>query len=284
MSELSYIEAVPGDLGRVVELMRICFPQASKFTPEFLHWCYYENPVGPAIGYNIEDQGRLIGHLVGAPQNVRLKGVDTTVVLLMNVGTHPDYRGRGLFLELVERVVQLAARRGYTAVTGVANQQTYRAYEAKLQFQNVAGLDAHVELLPQKVDMARAVQDAQWSRRWDDETLAWRLRNPDNPLRVTAATRDALVVEGASTMRMIAARGMIPRVGLAASAPRAFTAGPAVVLGLTPNGAAQRRLAVTIPDRLRPSPLVMIYRNVKTPGDRLEPDQVLFSFLDFDAF
>lgn len=284
MSEPAYIEAVPEDLGRVVELMRICFPHAAKFTPEFLRWCYYENPVGPAIGYNIEDDGRLIGHLVGAPQNVRLHGVETSVVLLMNVGTHPDYRGRGLFLELVERVVQLAARHGHTAVTGVANQQTYRAYEAKLGFQNVAGLDAHVELLPQKLDAARALAAAQWSRRWDDATLAWRLRNPDNPLKVTAATGDCLIVEGASTMPMIAARGVIPREGLANSAARSGTMGPAVVLGLTPKGTARRRLAVTVPDRFRPSPLVMIYRNVKTPGDRLDPSQVLFSFLDFDAF
>jgi hypothetical protein len=28
----------------------------------------------------------------------------------------------------------------------------------------------------------------------------------------------------------------------------------------------------------------MIYQNLKVPGDRLDPDRVLFSFLDFDAF
>jgi GNAT superfamily N-acetyltransferase len=284
MSGLRYVEARADDLDRVAALLRTCFPRATKFTPDYLGWCYYGNPAGPAIGYNIEDGGRLVGHLVGAPQKVRLKGADATVVLLMNVGTHPDYRGRGLFLELVERVVQLAARQGHAAVTGVANQQTYRAYEARLSFQNVARLDAHIELAAERIDMAGALARAQWSRRWDDATLAWRLKNPQNPLTVAAARPDSLIVEGASTAPGVRARGQVPREGLSASASGSGGFGPAVVLGLTPKGAAQRRFAVTLPERLRPSPLVMIYRNVKTPGDRLDPDRVLFSFLDFDAF
>jgi hypothetical protein len=85
-------------------------------------------------------------------------------------------------------------------------------------------------------------------------------------------------------MPLIHARGQIPRAGLSASAPRTAAMGPAVVLGLTPRGFARRRLAVTVPERLRPSPLVMIYQNLKVPGDRLDPGRVLFSFLDFDAF
>jgi hypothetical protein len=63
-----------------------------------------------------------------------------------------------------------------------------------------------------------------------------------------------------------------------------WVAGPAVVLGLTPRGTARRTLAMTVPQRLRPSPLVLIYKNHGKPDDRLDPERVLFSFLDFDAF
>jgi GNAT superfamily N-acetyltransferase len=284
VSELSWIEAAPQHLDRTVELLRTCFPAAHKFDRAFLQWCYYDNPAGPAVGWNVEDQGRLVGHLVGQPQTVRLRGEAVPVVLLVNVATHPDYRGRGLFLEIVRRTLALAAKRGFVAVTGVANQQTYRAYEKHLGFQNVAGLDAHVEVWPEAVDMPRAVETAEWSRVWDDRTLAWRLGNPDNPLRIAAATPGALIVEGASSMPPIRARGQIPRAGLSAGSARAQVFGPAVVLGLTPAGCSRRRLAMTVPNRLRPSPLVMIYQNLKVPGDRLDPNRVLFSFLDFDAF
>jgi GNAT superfamily N-acetyltransferase len=283
MSELVFRPAEPADFDRTVELMALGFPGVTKFSPAFLQWQYYDNPAGPPVGCNIDDGGRLIGHLMGIPLKVSLHGEATTVTLIMNVATHPDYRGRGLFLELVNRVVAMSAERGHAGVVGVANQQTERAYRTKLGFQNVAPLDAHVELLPQRIDVDRALAAAQFSRTWDDATLAWRLKNPANPLRIAGGSGDTLVVEGASTMPLIRSRGVIPRRGLTAAAS-GLPVAPAVVLGLTPKGTARRTLAVTVPERLRPSPLVLIYKNHARPEDRLDPDRILFSFLDFDAF
>jgi ribosomal protein S18 acetylase RimI-like enzyme len=283
VSELVFRPADPADFDRTVELMALGFPGVGKFSPAFLQWQYYDNPAGPPLGCNIEDGGRLIGHLMGIPLKVTLQGRPTVVTLIMNVATHPDYRGRGLFLELVRRVTAMSAERGHAAVVGVANSQTIRAYETKLGFQNVAGLEAHVELLPQKIDFDRALETAVFARTWDDATLAWRLKNPANPLRIAGSLFGGLVVEGASTMPLVRARGVIPRTGLSTPA-RGIVMGPAVVLGLTPKGAATRNLAVTVPERLRPSPLRLIYINHAKPDDRLDPDRVLFSFLDFDAF
>ena len=283
MSELVFRPAAHDDLDRTVELMGLAFPAAHKFSRGFLQWQYYGNPAGPPVGCNIDDGRRLIGHLMGIPLNVRLRGAPTVVTLIMNVATHPDYRGRGLFLELVRRVAEMSAERGHAGVVGVANQQTERAYRTRLGFQNVAGLSAHLELLPHKVDMTRALAAADFARRWTDETLAWRLQNPANPLRIAGGTADSLIVEGASTTPLIRARGVIPREGLGARG-MGPASGPAVVLGLTPKGTARRALAVTIPERLRPSPLRMIWLNHKIPGDQLDPDRILFSFLDFDAF
>jgi GNAT superfamily N-acetyltransferase len=283
VSELTFRPAVHEDLGRTVELMGLGFPAAHKFSRTFLQWQYYDNPAGAPLGCNIDDGERLIGHLMGIPLNVRLRGEPTVVTLIMNVATHPDYRGRGLFLELVRRVAEMSAERGHAGVVGVANQQTERAYHTRLGFQNVAGLGAHVELLPQRIDMARALAAADFAHRWTDATLAWRLKNPANPLRIAGGTADSLIVEGASTLPLIRARGVIPREGLSVAA-RGAVAGPAVVLGLTPKGTARRGLAISVPERLRPSPLRMIWLNHKVPGDQLDPDRILFSFLDFDAF
>jgi GNAT superfamily N-acetyltransferase len=283
MSDLTFRPALHEDLDRTVELMGLGFPAAHKFSRAFLQWQYYDNPAGPPLGCNIDDGGRLVGHLMGIPLNVRLHGAPAVVTLIMNVATHPDHRGRGLFLELVRRVGQMSAERDHVGVVGVANQQTERAYRTRLGFQNVAGLDAHVELLPQRIDMAAALAGADFAHRWTDETLAWRLKNPANPLRIAGGGTHSLVVEGASTTPLIRARGVIPSNGLSVTAHRRVV-GPAVVLGLTPKGTARRTLAMTIPQRLRPSPLRMIWLNHRTPGDQLDPDRILFSFLDFDAF
>ena len=283
MSELVFRPSAREDLDRTVELMGLGFPGAHKFSRAFLQWQYYDNPAGEPLGCNIDDGDRLIGHLMGIPQNVRLRGESVVVTLIMNVAIHPDYRGRGLFLELVRRVAQMSAERGHAGVVGVANQQTEQAYRTKLGFQNVAGLNAHVELLPHRIDMTRAQHAAEFAHIWTDVTLAWRLKNPANPLRIAGGTADSLIVEGASTLPVIRARGVIPRTGLS-SLKHGWVAGPDVVLGLTPKGAERRRLAITVPERLRPSPLRMIWLNHHIPGDQLDPEKILFSFLDFDAF
>jgi len=283
MSGLVFRPARPDDLDRTVALMALGFPKAHKFSRSFLEWQYYDNPEGEPLGCNLDDGDRLVGHLMGIPQAVRLRGEPALVTLIMNVATHPDYRGRGLFLELVRRVAQMSAERGHAGVVGVANQQTERAYRTKLGFQNVAGLGAHVEIAPQPVDMTAALAAADFAHAWTDQSLAWRLKNPANPLHIAGETADSLVVEGASSLPLVRARGAIPRAGLSARGRgRAF--GPAVVLGLVPAGAARRGLALTVPERLRPSPLRMIWLNHKVPGDRLDPEKILFSFLDFDAF
>src|SRR5678816_3160944 len=124
MSELIFRPAEPADFDRTVELMGLGFPAAHKFSPAFLQWQYYDNPAGPPLGCNIDDGDRLIGHLMGIPLKVTLHGQPAIVTLIMNVATHPDYRGRGLFLELVRRVVAMSAVRGHAAVVGVANAQT----------------------------------------------------------------------------------------------------------------------------------------------------------------
>ncbi|WP_309606523.1 GNAT family N-acetyltransferase [Phenylobacterium sp.] len=283
MSELVFRAAEPADLDRTVELMGLGFPVAHKFSRGFLQWQYYDNPAGPPLGCNIDDGARLVGHLMGIPLNVRRRGQPVTVTLIMNVATHPDFRGRGLFLELVRRVAEMSAARGHAGVVGVANAQTIRAYETRLSFQNVAGLEAHVEFLPQRTDMARALATADFAHRWTDDTLGWRLKNPANPLKIVAETADSLIVEGASSLPFVRARGAIPREGLTARG-HGLAVGPGVVLGLTPAGTSRRRLALPIPERLRPSPLRMIWLNHDRPGDRLDPDRILFSFLDFDAF
>jgi predicted N-acetyltransferase YhbS len=283
VSELVFRPAKREDLDRIVHLMGLGFPAAHKFSRAFLDWQYYGNPTGEPLGCNIDDGERLIGHLMGIPQAVRLHGRPATVTLIMNVATHPDYRGRGLFLELVRRVAAMSAERGHAGVVGVANQQTIRAYETKLGFQNVAGLDAHVELLPQRIDMPRALAEADFVQRWTDESLAWRMKNPANPLRIAGATADSLIVEGASTLPLVRARAVIPRRGLNLSG-RGMAVGPGVVLGLTPKGTSRRRLAMTVPPSMRPSPLRMIWLKHDAPGDRLDPERILFSFLDFDAF
>lgn len=284
MAAAAYLPITPESLPEAAALLGRVFPKESKFTPAYLDWLYFRNPTGPGFGFNIVVDERVVGHVAAIPQAVELRGASTQVALMVNGATDESVRGQGLYLRLIQHMIDEAGRRGFAAVTGVANQNTIRAYETKLGFQNVAGLAAFVSAGPEQLDVARALERAEWRRVWDEASLAWRLANPQGPLRIVAATAEALVVEGASTAPLVRARGVIPREGLDAPTLPRGRLWPAVTLGLTPVGISRRGLSLAVPDRLRPSPLRLIYLNTADPADRLDSDRILFSFLDFDAF
>lgn len=288
MASYHFEPAAVDDAGiqQTLGLMRASFPKAGIYSPAYLAWLYRENPAGEAVGVNAFDRGKMVGHLIGIPERVRLYGKGSTVLLLLNVATHPDHRGKGLFLDLARKTAERAKELGHSAIIGVANQNTIRGYETKLGWQNVAGLEARVSLTPERLDTMWALERAQLFRDWDQEALAWRMRNPANPLRMIAATSDQIVIEGGTPYPGMKARGTIPRreIQTDESLPSFARPAPAVSLGLWPRGTARHGLAIPIPERAKPSPLRLIYTNLKNAEDRLDPNEVLFSFLDFDAF
>ena len=284
MAGLQVRAGEPADLTATAQLLALSFLAARKFSSEYLRWQYYDNPLGAPLSCNISAGAQLVGHLTGIPIEVTLRGETRLVTLIMNIAVHPAYRGRDLLRTLTAEVIALSAACSHAGVVGVANQNSVAAFERKLGFQNVAGLDAFIEWLPHRIAMQSALGDAEFAHRWSDATLAWRMNNPANRLHIVGATADSLVVEGKSSLPMLRARALISRCGLTLPATASLLPRPAVVIGLAPRGTLQRRLAITIPARLRPSPLRLIYFDHDERRAQLHPARVLFNFLDFDAF
>ena len=284
MTAFSIRAAEPADLAATVQLMALGFPGATKFSVDFLRWQYYENPLGAPLICNVWSGAQLVGHLTGIPIAVRLRGAARLVTVIMNIAVRPEHRGQNLIKTLTEQVISLSAHAGHAGVIGVANQNSVAAFEHKLGFQNIAGLDAWLEWLPHRLDAERALHDAEFAHQWSDATLAWRMNNPSNRLAVVSATHDSLVVEGASSTPLLRARAVIARDGVSLS-PTAWKAPhAAVVIGLAPQGALHTRGAVSIPLRFRPSPLRLIYFAHEERHRPLRAERMLFNFLDFDAF
>jgi hypothetical protein len=277
--------AFDGGLSEVVTLMREVFPHAGKFTPDYVEWLYLKNPRGPLTGFHIYDDGKLRGQVAGILQDVMIKGEEATALLLLDVAIHPSLRGRGIFLEGVKRIVALARGRGIAAVIGVANQNTWRGYK-KLGFQIVGALDARLVCVQPRAgeNVQSWTGSAELFRRWTDDTLRWRMANPKNPLSVAASTDRLVTIAGRSPYPYIRALATIPRGELRVRPTITVGFGPSLVIGLSPPGTVSFGPNIKIPDRLKPSPLQLIYFNVLKPEDRLRRESVLFSFLDFDPF
>ncbi|RFP11909.1 MULTISPECIES: GNAT family N-acetyltransferase [unclassified Duganella] len=269
-------------------LFAACFPGSAKFTPAYLRWLYVDNPDGPVAGYDAWDGERLAAHYVCVPGQALLGGQPARVLLSLNTATHPDYQGKGLFTRLAALTYDSAREQGYDAVYGVANANSTPGFIRKLGFQLVRPLEARVGLGGVGTRAHGQGAPVSFERVRSAAALAWRCANPDNPVRMRRA--GALWQFDAAALGLARAYGELalpadPALAGVAGASAAGGWAPArLYLGLVPDSERRFTGYPTIPARLRPSPLNLIYRSLSGRVAALDPAAIRFSFLDFDAY
>ncbi|HYO58518.1 hypothetical protein, partial [Archangium sp.] len=122
---------------------------------------------------------------------------------------------------------------------------------------------------------------------WDRELLAWRLANPSRAYRLRQRGESVRVEAPTGKAGIQAILGDFPRplcpTSLEHTAP--FSPNPVRLwLGIDPSRRFQRSLYPPIPERLRPSPLNLIYRDLSGKRPSLDVSRLRFRALDFDAY
>jgi GNAT superfamily N-acetyltransferase len=270
-------------LAEYSELFGSCFPDTNRFTPDYIAWLYVQNPDGPAFGFDAREDGVLAAHYVCIPAQARIDGRDVRVLLSLNTATHPRFQGKGLFTKLAAMTFEAAAQAGFEGIYGVANANSTPGFIRKLGFQLVRPLDALVGT--GRIGTGRDVAaSTAFERVWTPQALNWRCASPYNPV--------ARHRRGDSWQFYSRAFGpwVSAYAELALPADIVPAAGPAPIsplrlyLGLMPDDVKRAGAYMSIPQRLRPSPLNLIYRSLATPGALLDGTRITFSFLDFDAY
>jgi GNAT superfamily N-acetyltransferase len=273
---------------KYLELFSECFPANAKFNINYLEWLYKKNPCGPALGYDAWDGEKLAAHYVVTPIDIHVDGLNVRGLLSLNTATHPLYQGRGLFTKLAECTYAAAAEQGFQAVFGVANANSTSGFVRKLGFQLVEPLDAKVGIGSLGIDLERVEKLAQFRTRWTKESLEWRCANPNNP--VAMRTKDGRFQFYAPAMGLgvhayseqISQNGL--ELGSTTQGHLPKISPIRLYLGLSPTDCKRAHCYVDIPQRFRPSPLNFIYKCLRGVPQKLEPERVSFSFLDFDAY
>jgi len=272
-------------LERYAVLFKQCFPGAHHFTMEYLQWLYVENPAGKAVGMDAVSGGQLAAHYACIPAKVALNGASVNALLSLNTATHPDFRGQGLFTNLARLTFKAAESGGFSAVYGVANANSTPGFVRKLGFQLVRKLDARLGFGRQlSIDWERSLRVSQFRREWDLPQLSWRTRNPYNPVVVRASADGITELYAKTDKKFIYAWGEVP----ISTPPHENSSAPVnlcprLFLGISPSDTVRNKFSISIPDKLRPSPLNFIFR----PLDReiaIDRNRVSFSFIDFDAY
>lgn len=277
------VQLDPATLDRYGALFAACFPGVAKFTPDYLAWLYVANPDGEAVGFDAWDGERLAAHYVCIPARAWLEGQLVAVLLSLNTATHPDYQGKGLFTKLAAMTYEAGAAQGFDGVYGVANANSTPGFVRKLGFQLVRPLEARVGLGPLRHARRHSASALSFERSWSAQSLAWRCANPHNPVR--ACRRGAACqLHAAAFGNLLPAYAELPDASLDLAASPSALSPLRLFIGLVPDEGASYWNYASIPMRLRPSPLNLIYRSFVPRVATLDPARIQFTFLDFDAY
>lgn len=254
------------------ELLAHVFPNTDRYTFQYLHWQYVQNPDGEAIGFDAFAGDEIAAHYVTLPIQATLFGKLARGVLSLNTATHPNHQGNGLFTRLAQATYSLAGELGAQFVVGVANSNSTPGFTRKLDFQIVAPLDAHIGT--GTVEASEAPVD--FARLWSPEAKNWRLRNPNARYftdgRFTYASSQYPLVRVQLTTSTWQTHAQ-----MRSSLPLT------VWLGLEPQY-KWRGISLPIPRRLRPSPLNLIFRDLTGNGQCPDVSRVAWCAMDFDAY
>jgi len=270
-----------------LQLFRNCFPDARIYTIEYLEWLYKDNPAGSVVGYDAWDGDTLAATYVTIPAPIVQPEGERRALLSLNTATHENYRGKGLFTRLAEGTYKLAQQDGYEVVFGVANANSVGGFTRKLGFQDVCGLSARIGC--GKIGVSSEIDQSglEFCRFWDRSLLEWRIRNPSNPLSISMSEKGITAV-GATHVMLVRAFAFIPsnllKSPLKIESSRLQIWRPInIALGLW-GGQSVRGLNIELPRQLRPSPLRLIYRDLKDQDRKIDPARCNMTFIDFDGF
>lgn len=261
-------------------LLADVFEKSALFTPQFIDWQYHQNPSGQIVGFNAMDGNTIAAHYVAQPFYAQLNGETHKGLLSLNTATHAGHRGKGLFTKLAEKTYETAISEGYGFVIGVANQNSVNGFTQKLDFQLVGPLSAKLGL--GSVPACNREFTPQYEHLWNAETLQWRLSNPN--AKYLKAKSSAGVYYAPTHIPFIKAHMIASALHVNFHHTKTFAPPVTLYIGTDASIRFKGSGFVDIPDKFRPSPLFLIYKDLTGKNPKLNKDELRFELIDFDAY
>jgi predicted N-acetyltransferase YhbS len=261
-------------------LLKEVFPQSDNFTYDYIKWEYADNPAGNIIGFNAFDGDELAAHYVTQPVIANVFGKEMKGLLSLNTATHPNHQGKKLFVTLADMTYKYAAEHGYSFVFGVANTNSTPGFIKKLGFQLAAPLIAKVGIGEIKTDNTK--KQFCFERVWTSELLNWRIKNPIHKYSVSGNNIYAPTGKyGISAIMGNFDRNLFKNVSL----QKKSSLNPLkLYMGLDSSIKWGKSKYFEIPEKLRPSPLNLIFKDLLGNNMKLDAASVKFRAVDFDAY
>lgn len=265
-------------------LLTLVFGESAKLTPEFIDWEYNQNPVGKAVGFDAWMGDVQAAHYVTQPLISEIEGQKVKGLLSLNTATHPDHRGKKLFTILAEKTYERGLESGYEFVVGVANANSTPGFLKNLGFTLIKPLDVKIGIGNLKPDFTA---NYNYSRIWDKDLLEWRLNNPKLNYQISRVKGGFILLASTGNKGIRAVMGYFPESLFSEKYKnKAITTfNPAKIwMGVDERLSWIGNLYFNFPDKLKPSPLNLIFRDLSGKNRLPDPKATRFMNIDFDAY
>jgi len=121
-----------GDENQIIALFREAFAEVRSLN--LWKWRFTKCPFGKGIIKLLFDKEKLVGHYAAIPMEVRVGDTTVKAIWSLDTMTHPDYRGRGVFVRLAKKVYEECNLQGYRFVYGFPNELIYPMRLKKLSW------------------------------------------------------------------------------------------------------------------------------------------------------
>ena len=250
------------NLGNHEALLRSCFPK-SKLDESYLDWLYFKNPLGDVVGFDAMDGNTLAAHYACVPTKIGGK----LGLLSLNTATHPNYRSKGLYQKLAKLTYEHWSTK-FDFVVGVANSQSAAAFVNRLGFTDLGRLNLRYG------DLRRPFSG---TRTWTKADIDWRTKSPRQRLETRILANGMVELSTNPKNFLFKIKSLVAVSDYEISRD---SEPPTSLRGFTVDWIKESNPRFSLPERLKPSPLVMIYQSLN--GQNLEIES--WSFPDFDAF
>lgn len=287
MYDIKLVGTSQEEIQQGFDLLRLVFPTAHHITPAYLDWEYRQNPTGQVVGFNAFSDQQLVAHYVTIPIVARLLGKETKGLLSLNTATHPNHQGKKLFTTLASETYDYGKANGYTFVVGVANANSTHGFVNKLGFQLIQPLTVRIGwgAVPQSITGSQV----DFERVWTPESISWRLRNPSIPYTVCKGKNhfQVLAPSGKAGIQVLLGEFSLSQYPNEEKHSKIsflsrFT--PQLWMGVNNSINWSGSFYFDLPNRLRPSPLNLIFKDLTGSGIRLDSKSLVFRAIDFDAY
>jgi len=261
-------------------LLKEVFSQSNNFTNEYIKWEYADNPAGNIVGFNAFEGDEIAAHYVTQPVIANVFGEEMKGLLSLNTATHPKHQGKKLFVTLADMTYKYAEENGYRFVFGVANANSTPGFIKKLGFQLVAPLVAKVGF--GKIKTNNSHNDFCFERVWNPELLSWRLKNP---IRNYGICGDYICAPTEKYGINAIIGDFHPELLNQVLHKKISSLNPLkLFMGLDNSINWKKSMYFDIPQKMRPSPLNLIFKDLRGGNIKLDASTVKFRAIDFDAY